>query len=75
MRFIIQLAVSKKYGTIRVKGYSRLFYASYSLLLFFAGGLFGLYDGRMEPLFATSKSVESTNQVLWWGDINDPIPC
>jgi len=44
------------------------------ILYIHTGGLFGLYDGRMEPLFATSKSVESTNQVLWWGDINDPIP-
>ena len=40
---------------------------------FFLGGVFGLYDGRMDSLI--TQSVEGTKQVFYWGDINDPLPC
>ena len=39
----------------------------------FVGGVFGLFDGRMDPLFASCTT--STNEILCWGDVNDPVPC
>ena len=39
----------------------------------FLGGVFGLYDGRMDSLI--TQSVEGTKQVSYWGDINDPLRC
>ena len=39
----------------------------------FLGGVFGLYDGRMDLLI--TQSLEGTKQVFYWGDINDPLPC
>ncbi|KAL9964240.1 hypothetical protein ACROYT_G027853 [Oculina patagonica] len=39
----------------------------------FCGGVFGLYDGRMDPLI-TSSALDTSN-VLCWGDVNDPVPC
>ena len=44
-----------------------------SLFFSFLGGVFGLYDGRMDSLI--TQSVEGTKQVFWGGDINDPLPC
>ena len=38
----------------------------------FLGGVFGLYDGRMDSMI--TQSVEGTKQVFYWGDINDPLP-
>ena len=43
------------------------------VIFFFLGGVFGLYDGRMDSLI--TQSVEGTKQVFYWGDINDPLPC
>ena len=39
----------------------------------FLGGVFGLYDGRMDSLI--TPSAEGTKQVFYWGNINDPLPC
>jgi len=39
----------------------------------FVGGVFGLYDGRMDPL--VRSCVMGTNEVHYWGDLNDPVPC
>ena len=39
----------------------------------FLGGVFGLYDGRMDSLI--TQSAEGTNLVFLGGDINDSLPC
>ena len=39
----------------------------------FLGGVFGLYDGRMDSLI--SQSAEGTKQDFYWGDINNPLQC
>ena len=44
------------------------------IFLFFLGGVFGLYDGRMDSLITNLHSAKGTNQVLRWGDISDPLP-
>ena len=44
-----------------------------TLFFSFLGGVFGLYDGRMDSLI--TQSAEGTKQVFHWGDINDPLPC
>ena len=33
------------------------------------GGVFGLYDGRMDPL--VTSCAMGTNEVHYWGDLND----
>ncbi|CAH3107206.1 unnamed protein product [Porites lobata] len=43
------------------------------VLYIHTGGVFGLYDGRMDSLI--TQSEEGTKQVFYWGDINDPLPC
>ncbi|KAM7431841.1 hypothetical protein ABFA07_017653 [Porites harrisoni] len=43
------------------------------ILYIHTGGVFGLYDGRMDSLI--TQSAEGTNQVFYWGDINDSLPC
>ena len=42
-------------------------------IFYFSGGVFGLYDGRMDSLI--TQSAEGTKQVFYWGDINDSLPC
>jgi len=39
----------------------------------FVGGVFGLYDGRMDPL--VRSCAMGTDEVHYWGDFNDPVPC
>ena len=39
----------------------------------FIGGVFGLYDGRMDSL--VRSCAMGTNEVYYWGDLNDPVPC
>ncbi|XP_073256234.1 uncharacterized protein [Porites lutea] len=43
------------------------------VLYIHTGGVFGLYDGRMDSLI--TQSPEGTKQVFYWGDINDSLPC
>ncbi|CAH3192613.1 unnamed protein product, partial [Porites evermanni] len=43
------------------------------VLYIHTGGVFGLYDGRMDSLI--TQSAEGTKQVFYWGDINDFLPC
>ncbi|KAM7432045.1 hypothetical protein ABFA07_017465 [Porites harrisoni] len=43
------------------------------VLYIHTGGVFGLYDGRMDSLI--TQSEEGTKQVFYWGNINDPLPC
>jgi len=45
------------------------------ILYIHTGGVFGLYDGRMDSLITSLHSAKGTNQVVRWGDINDPLPC
>jgi len=45
------------------------------ILYIHTGGVFGLFDGRIDPLMTSSKSTESANQIQCWADINDPLPC
>ena len=37
------------------------------------GGVFGLYDGRVGPL--VTSCAMGTNEVHYWGDVNDPVQC
>jgi len=41
--------------------------------ILYTGGVFGLYDGRMDPL--VTSCVMGTNEVHYWGDFNDPVAC
>lgn len=46
-----------------------------SLYLLCVGGVFGLYDGRIDALLASSSSAgKDAQQVASWGDIDDPMP-
>ncbi|KAL9965383.1 hypothetical protein ACROYT_G029177 [Oculina patagonica] len=45
------------------------------ILYIHTGGVFGLFDGKMDPIITNPQSVKSAGQVLCWGDINDPPPC
>ena len=46
-----------------------------SLYLLCVGGVFGLYDGKIDALLASSSSAaENAQQVASWGDIDDPMP-
>ncbi|KAL9965368.1 hypothetical protein ACROYT_G029159 [Oculina patagonica] len=42
------------------------------VLYIHTGGVFGLFDGKIDPVI---DSVKSAGQVLCWGDISDPPPC
>lgn len=42
------------------------------ILYIHTGGVFGLYDGRMDPL--VTRPVVGTNDVVCWESANDPIP-
>lgn len=48
-------------------------FKGHRILYIHTGGVFGLYDGRMDPL-VTSCAV-GTNEVHYWEDLNDPVPC
>ncbi|KAL9964244.1 hypothetical protein ACROYT_G027857 [Oculina patagonica] len=48
-------------------------FKGHRILYIHTGGVFGLYDGRMDPLI-TSSALE-TSKVLCWEDVNDPVPC
>ena len=41
----------------------------------FKGGVFGLCDDKMVSLMTSLQSTETAKQVLYWGDISDPLPC
>ncbi|CAH3184213.1 unnamed protein product, partial [Porites lobata] len=45
------------------------------ILYVHTGGVFDLYDGKMASLMTSLQSTEKTKQVLYWGDISDPLPC
>ena len=46
-----------------------------SLYLLCAGGVFGLYDGKIDALLASSPSAaENAQQVASWEDIDDAMP-
>ncbi|KAJ7384352.1 hypothetical protein OS493_022465, partial [Desmophyllum pertusum] len=47
-------------------------FKGHRILYIHTGGVFGLYDGRMDPLI-TSSAI-ATNEVLYWRDVNDPVP-
>lgn len=45
------------------------------ILYIHTGGVFGLYDGRMDALLASSTSTaKDAQQVASWGDIDDSMP-
>lgn len=45
------------------------------ILYIHTGGVFGLYDGRIDALLASSSSAgKDAQQVASWGDIDDPMP-
>jgi len=45
------------------------------ILYIHTGGVFDLYDGRIDTLLASSSSAaENAQQVASWGDIDDPMP-
>ena len=41
----------------------------------FKCGVFGMCDGKMASLMTSLQSTETAKQVLYWGDISDPLPC
>ena len=41
----------------------------------FKCGVFGMCDGKMPSLMTSLQSTETAKQVLYWGDISDPLPC
>ncbi|KAJ7337830.1 hypothetical protein OS493_007988 [Desmophyllum pertusum] len=45
------------------------------ILYIHTGGLFGLFDGRIDPLITSSQSAKCENEVFCWRDINEPPPC
>ncbi|KAJ7388376.1 hypothetical protein OS493_038022 [Desmophyllum pertusum] len=45
------------------------------ILYIHTGGLFGLFDGRIDPLITSSQSAKCANEVFCWRDINEPPPC
>ncbi|XP_078367021.1 uncharacterized protein LOC144651036 [Oculina patagonica] len=45
------------------------------ILYIHTGGVFNLFDGRMDPIITNPKSEKSLGQVLRWGDINGHPPC
>ncbi|CAH3107203.1 unnamed protein product [Porites lobata] len=45
------------------------------ILYVHTGGVFDLYDGKIASLMRSLQSTEKTKQVLYWGDISDPLPC
>ena len=51
----------------------QLAFVNDAIFFCFLGGVFGLYDGRMDSLI--TQSAERTNHVSYWGDINDSLPC
>jgi len=42
------------------------------ILYIHTGGVFGLFDGRMDSLITSSQS---SNDICHWRDINDAPPC
>jgi len=48
-------------------------FKGHRILYIHTGGVFGLYGGRMDPL--VRGCVMGTNEVHYWGDLNDPVPC
>lgn len=45
------------------------------ILYIHTGGVFGLYDGRIDALLESSSSAgKDAQQVASWGDIDDPMP-
>ena len=49
----------------------KLIYCIYYEYFHFIGGVFGLYDGRMDPL-VTSCAL-GTNEVHYWGNLDDSL--
>ena len=41
---------------------------------FLKAGYFCLCDGKMASLMTSLQSTETAKQVLYWGDISDPLP-
>lgn len=44
------------------------------VLYIHTGGTFGLFDGRIDSLLTSSQGTQCNNEILCWGDINDPLP-
>ena len=51
-----------------------LFIMKFFFFFFFVGGTFGLFDGRIDSLLTSSQGTQCNNEILCWGDINDPLP-
>lgn len=48
-------------------------YLLYYEYFYLIGGVFGLYDGRMDLLVISC--VMGINEVYYWGDLNDFVLC
>ena len=49
----------------------KLIYCTYYEYFHFIGGVFGLYDGRMDSL--VTSCAMGTSEVHYWGDLNDSL--
>ena len=58
---------------LQISNYQLQVHLLYYEYFHFIGGVFGLNDGRMDTL-VTSYAL-GTNEVHYWGDLNDPVPC
>ncbi|XP_078380990.1 uncharacterized protein LOC144663796 [Oculina patagonica] len=45
------------------------------ILYIHTGGVFGLFDGRINSLITSSQTSKCENEIRCWEDINDPPPC